>query len=168
MSDSRVSPWSWKGTAGLRDADMRQIRVGLELAPLTHRPDKVDLFRYSAALWLAHLIHYDERAARAEGHDGLVVHGPLQGAFLLHLVENWLMPLDGRVLEMRYRHQRSAYAGDTLVAGGEIVSVNREHGNARVTFAVALVRQADGAVTTSGQISVEIPDRLTDEDPPGP
>jgi 3-methylfumaryl-CoA hydratase len=124
-----------------------------------HRPDEVDLFRYSAALWLAHRIHYDRDYARSEGHPGPVVHGPLQGAYLIRLVEEWLAPVGGHITEMSYRHHRSASAGDTLVAKGRIASVEEDANVTRVRCEVELVRQEDGAVTTDGRIDAEIPKR---------
>jgi len=53
-----------------------------------HRqPMQVDptlLFRYSAVTFNGHRIHYDRPyATQVEGYPGLVVHGPLQAAFLL-------------------------------------------------------------------------------------
>jgi hydroxyacyl-ACP dehydratase HTD2-like protein with hotdog domain len=39
--------------------------------------DPVTLFRFSAATWNAHRIHYDREYALREGYSGLVVHGPL-------------------------------------------------------------------------------------------
>jgi len=59
-------------------------------APLGSRRRGVEpsaplLFRYSALLFFAHRIHYDRPYATGiEGYPGLVVHGPLQAALLLH------------------------------------------------------------------------------------
>lgn len=44
----------------------------------------VRLFRYSAATWNAHRIHYDHAyATEKESYPGLVVHGPLQATLLM-------------------------------------------------------------------------------------
>jgi len=136
-----------------------QLAAGQELPERTYCPDQVDLFRYSAALWLAHRIHYDADYARSEGHPGPVVHGPLQGAYLIRLVEDWLAPLGGRITEMSYRHHRTACAGDPLVGRGRLVSVNQDADVIRVSCEVALFRQEDGAMTTAGRIDTEIPKR---------
>lgn len=49
-------------------------------------PDAVLLFRYSAATFNGHRIHYDRDYARsAEGYPGLVVHGPLTATLLVRL-----------------------------------------------------------------------------------
>lgn len=50
--------------------------------------DPVLLFRYSAATFNSHRIHYDqEYATRVEGHQGLVVHGPLLATRLAEWAE---------------------------------------------------------------------------------
>jgi 3-methylfumaryl-CoA hydratase len=49
-------------------------------------PNTVDLFRYSAATYNGHRIHYDQAYARdEEGYPGLVVHGPFTAAKLFEL-----------------------------------------------------------------------------------
>jgi len=51
------------------------------------RPDPVLLFRYSAATFNGHRIHYDHPyATGAEGYPGLVVHGPLVATLLVDLL----------------------------------------------------------------------------------
>jgi 3-methylfumaryl-CoA hydratase len=51
------------------------------------RPDPVLLFRYSAATFNGHRIHYDQPYATAvEGYPGLVVHGPLVATLLVDLL----------------------------------------------------------------------------------
>jgi 3-methylfumaryl-CoA hydratase len=50
-------------------------------------PDPVLLFRYSAATFNGHRIHYDQPYATAvEGYPGLVVHGPLVATLLVDLL----------------------------------------------------------------------------------
>ncbi|HUO11997.1 MAG TPA: hypothetical protein VMU37_04495 [Caulobacteraceae bacterium] len=50
------------------------------------RPGVVDLFRYSAATYNGHRIHYDQAyATKEEGYPGLVVHGPFTAAKLFDL-----------------------------------------------------------------------------------
>jgi 3-methylfumaryl-CoA hydratase len=49
-------------------------------------PNTVDLFRYSAATYNGHRIHYDQAYAKAEeGYPDLVVHGPFTAAKLCDL-----------------------------------------------------------------------------------
>ena len=57
----------------------------------TVHADSVMLFRYSAATFNGHRIHYDADYCRnIEGYPGLVVHGPLIATLLLGFVENTL------------------------------------------------------------------------------
>lgn len=49
------------------------------------------LFRYSAMTFNGHRIHYDPAYAReVEGYGGLVVHGPMQATWMLHLATDLL------------------------------------------------------------------------------
>jgi 3-methylfumaryl-CoA hydratase len=53
------------------------------------RPDPVELFRFSAATFNGHRIHYDQRYVREEeGYPDLVVHGPLTAARLCSLARS--------------------------------------------------------------------------------
>ncbi len=50
----------------------------------SHMADPVLLFRYSALTFNGHRIHYDrDYVTKVEGYPGLVVHGPMQAAFLV-------------------------------------------------------------------------------------
>lgn len=72
------------------------------------------LFRYSALTFNAHLIHIDMHHATAvEGHQGLLVHGPLQATILLNVAAR----LEGRPIgRFRYRALQPLVAGQGLVA----------------------------------------------------
>jgi 3-methylfumaryl-CoA hydratase len=60
--------------------------------------DPVMLFRFSAATFNGHRIHYDrDYATQVEGYPGLVVHGPLLACLLLDHVERTVAP--GAALE---------------------------------------------------------------------
>ena len=57
------------------------------------QPDPVMLYRYSAATFNGHRIHYDVDYCRTvEGYPGLVVHGPLIATLLLNFAENQVAP----------------------------------------------------------------------------
>ena len=72
--------------------------------------DSVLLFRYSAATFNGHRIHYDVDYCRdVEGYPGLVVHGPLLATLLLGFVENTLAP--GRFVQsFAFRARRPSFA----------------------------------------------------------
>lgn len=82
---------------------------------LTVVPDPTLLFRFSALTYNAHRIHYDEAyATGVEGHQGLVVQGPLLALLALELPRRHRR--DARVVEFDYRLRRPAYAGSPVRA----------------------------------------------------
>ena len=72
--------------------------------------DSVLMFRYSAATFNGHRIHYDADYCReVEAYPGLVVHGPLIATLLLGYAENTLMP--GRTIRtFTFRAKRPTFA----------------------------------------------------------
>lgn len=124
---------------------------GTEVPVQTRTPDAVDLFMFSSAAWLLHRIHYDPPfATEHDGHPALLIHGPLQGAYLIQSVERWL----GRRARLRavtYRHRAPAHLGDTLECGGAVERVDDD----TATFDL-WVRTAGGTVTTTGTAVFEL------------
>lgn len=76
------------------------------------RPTSTQLFRYSALTFNGHRIHYDlDYCRNVEGHDHLVVHGPLSATLLAGLGQTLAeQPLRRLV----YRGVRPATLGQTL------------------------------------------------------
>jgi 3-methylfumaryl-CoA hydratase len=74
----------------------------------TISPDPTLLFRFSAATFNSHRIHYDrEYAVGMEGYPGLVVHGPLIAMLLMDLfLRNHV---GGAVTRFRFRAQRPLF-----------------------------------------------------------
>ncbi len=68
------------------------VAVGFELPVVVKNASRAQLFLYSAATWNPHRIHYDRAQAAAEGHPDVLVHGPLQGAWLTQFVTDWAGP----------------------------------------------------------------------------
>ncbi len=72
------------------------------------------LVRYSALTFNAHLIHVsDHHAVQVEGHEGLLVHGPLQATLLLNLAAQ---ALGTAPRHFRYRSVQPLVAGRGLIA----------------------------------------------------
>lgn len=125
-------------------------RVGDPLGPVGHRPDAVELFRYSAVLWNSHRIHYDADYARdVAGHPGVVVPGPLQGTYLEQLLTGWARP--GRLVELCYRNRASAHLGEELLARGRVLEVGAD---GRTVRCEVWLDTADGRTTTTGEGTV--------------
>ena len=79
------------------------------LPPLKHTVTALQLFRYSAATWNPHRIHFDESYAREEGHAGRALHSHLRAALALRCVNEGLGP-DWQVATFAYRLRKPVYA----------------------------------------------------------
>jgi hydroxyacyl-ACP dehydratase HTD2-like protein with hotdog domain len=96
--------------------------VGAEAPVQIRTPSAVDLFMFSASAWLLHRIHYDTPfTVEHDGHPGLLIHGPLQGAYLIQTAETWLGEA-AKLASITYRHLAPAYLGDTLEWGGTVIA----------------------------------------------
>ena len=103
------------------DADPGQI-----IAERQVQPREIDLFMFSAATWLTHRIHFDRDYARTEGHPDLVMHGPLQGAYLAELLSDVADQHGGQLARLSYRLHRSAYCGDRLILQATLTSLTEQ------------------------------------------
>jgi len=125
---------------------MSDIVAGSEIPQQRFEPSAVDLFMFSASAWLLHRIHYDRPfTTEHDGHPDLLIHGPLQGVYLVRTAESWLG--DRAKLEtISYRHLAPAYLGDALECGGT-VTASDEDGIDLELFA----KNQEGDVTTTGK-----------------
>lgn len=74
--------------------------------------DAVTLYRYSAATWNSHRIHYDLRyAVENEHYPGLVVHGPLLATVLAREIE----AASGPVMDFSYRSSAPLFQDETVL-----------------------------------------------------
>ena len=103
---------------------MMGIEVGERVPIRRFQPDEVDLFMFSASAWLLHRIHYDRPfTSEHEGHPDLLIHGPLQGVYLVQTAESWLGNR-ARLEAISYRHLAPAYLGDVLECGGVVTTLD--------------------------------------------
>ena len=73
-------------------------------------PDEVNLFRFSAATFNGHRIHYDRPYAReVEGYPSLVIHGPFTAAKLALLASQ-----DGALASFSFRAQAPLFLGQPV------------------------------------------------------
>jgi hydroxyacyl-ACP dehydratase HTD2-like protein with hotdog domain len=126
------------------------LSIGAELPPITHTPSRLQLFRFSAATWNAHRIHYDEPYARSEGHAGVVVQSTLRGEQLLQVVRAELGDR-GEVRTFEWRNLRPAYAEQSVTTHGVVV----DHDGDTVTIELE-ARDTEGVVVTAGRATVTI------------
>ena len=71
---------------------INNVQVGDELPVMRKSASEAELFLYSAASFNPHRIHYDRSYAEYEGHEDIVVHGPLQGSWLTQFITDWAGP----------------------------------------------------------------------------
>lgn len=126
------------------------VSVGDELPTVIRNASRVQLFLYSAATWNPHRIHYDAEYARTEGHPDVIVHGPLQGAWLTQYLTDWLGP-KGRLEQLSWQNRGSALPESDLTFGGRVTAVDGD----RVELDV-WEQTADGTVVMPGKAVVHL------------
>jgi acyl dehydratase len=134
------------------------LAVGTSLAPVIHVTSKVQVFRYSAATWNTHRIHFDKDYALAEGYPDVLVQSHLHGALLARYLTDWV-GYDGRLLELGLRVRRYATAGETLTIVALISAVARVGGErAELVLELTATRGSDCETCVTGTARVEIPE----------
>jgi hydroxyacyl-ACP dehydratase HTD2-like protein with hotdog domain len=132
---------------------VEDVTPGDAVPPVVKSASRAQLFLFSAATHNPHRIHYDLGYARQEGHDDILVHGPLQGAWLHQLVQDWAGPR-GRVLALAFQNRGRAFPERDLVFGGRVTQVEGD-----VVSLELWERDDTGAVLMPGTARVRLPRR---------
>jgi hydroxyacyl-ACP dehydratase HTD2-like protein with hotdog domain len=129
------------------------VKPGDALPPLVKNASRAQLFLFSAATHNPHRIHYDRDYAKLEGHEDILVHGPLQGAWLHQFVQDWAGPR-GRVLALAFQNRGRAFPERELVFRGRVTAVDGD-------VATLELQELDdtGAVLMPGTARVRLPRR---------
>ena len=127
------------------------VAAGDELAPVIRIASRAQLFLYSAATHNPHRIHYDRDYAVLEGHPDIIVHGPLQGAWLSQFVTSWAGPR-GRMLTLTWQNRRSALPEQDYTFRGRVRGVEGD-----VVDLEVWAQDADGIVVMPGTATVRLP-----------
>lgn len=133
------------------------VVVGMEIPPLVKQPGHVQLFLFSSVTRNPHRIHYDRDFAALEGHPDLLVHGPLQGAFLVQMLTDWISP-GGWLKKIAHQNRARAFVGDTITSRGKVTRVYVEDGENLVDCDIWNERQT-GEVCAPGTATVWLPSR---------
>ncbi len=136
---------------------LEDVGVGDELPVVTRNASRVQLFLYSGATWNPHRIHYDVDHARLEGHPDIIVHGPLQGAWLSQYVTDWAGPA-ARLRNLQWQNRASALPEHDYQFCGRVTGVDAP--TATVTLEV-WEQAPDGQVLMPGTATIELPRRAT-------
>lgn len=135
----------------VRQRLLGDVAAGDEMAPATRNASRVQLFLYSAATHNPHRIHYDRDYAAQEGHPDIIVHGPLQGAWLSQYVTSWAGPR-GRMLTLTWQNRRSALPERDYVFRGRVRGIE-----GAVVDLEIWAEDVDGAVIMPGTATVRLP-----------
>lgn len=132
---------------------VHDIEVGTQLPVASRSASEAQLFLYSAASFNPHRIHYDRAYAEFEGHEDLLVHGPLQGSWLTQFLTDWAGP-KGRLVNVNWQNRASAYPNQELEFHGVVTAIDRESGRVDVDVHE---QTADGQVLMPGTATVRLP-----------
>ena len=102
-----------------RQRYFEEVEVGEEMPEVVRVPTRAQLFMYSAVSWNVHRIHYDQDYAQSEGHPGVLVHGPLQGAFLGQYLTDWGAP-EGRLRKISWSNRGRAFSDEPYIIKGRV------------------------------------------------
>ena len=127
------------------------VAPGEEMPPMVKNATRAQLFWYSAATWNPHRIHYDKDYAAVEGHPDLLVHGPLQGAWLSQFVTDWMGP-QGRLLGIGWQNRARAFPESDLTFKGRVTAIDGD------TVSLEVWEENDqGEILMPGTARVQLP-----------
>lgn len=132
------------------------LTIGQELPVSIRNASRVQLFLYSAATWNPHRIHYDVDYARFEGHPDVIVHGPLQGAWLSQYVTDWAGPT-GRLLSLTWQNRASALPETDYQFRGQVTAIDGDASDD--TGGTGQGTSGDGSF---GTVSLDVWEQTTD------
>lgn len=133
------------------------VRGDLPVVNKSYQP--LDLFLFSAATWNAHRVHYDqEYSVQVEGHQNLLVHGPLQAVQMYQVLIDALVD-EASIRAVDYRHLHALHVGEEVAITGRLTAVDERTGSA--TFEMWVERAADRQRTTTGTATVQLAPRLS-------
>lgn len=120
-------------------------------------PNTKQLFMYSAISWNVHRIHYDEEYAKKEEHPTVLVHGPLQGAFLGQFMTDWISP-GGTLKKLAYSNRGRAFPDEPYRMKGRITGKRIDGEQHLVECEIWGENQAGDRLAT-GSATVVLPSR---------
>ena len=133
------------------------VEPGMAIPPLEKCASYTQLYLYSAVTRNPHRIHYDQAFARSEDHPDVLVHGPLEGAFLAQLLTDWIGG-DGFLKQFFYSNRGRAVPGDVLTCKGKVTEKYERDGQHCVACEIWMENQRGEAIVR-GSAVVMLPSR---------
>ena len=127
------------------------------MPPLVKTPSRVQLFMYSAISWNLHRIHYDREYAASEGHQDVLVHGPLQGTFLGQFMTDWGGP-EARLRKIGWINRGRAFVEQPYIIKGRVTG-KRESEDLSLVDCEIWSENETGERLLVGQATISLPRR---------
>lgn len=134
--------------------DWGSLELPAPIPEIVVKPDRMQIFMFSAATWNRHRIHYDKDAALDEGLPDVVVQRSLIGNFFARLLTQWLGDT-GDIRVLSWRVLASVVPGVTLRCAGQVLAIETVEG---VRFADCEVHMTDesGAKVATGRARLRL------------
>lgn len=138
----------------MTETHLQLPRMGDRLPTATVRPTEVQLFRFSAATWNPHRIHFDRPYAESEGYPGVLVQSHLHASFLAQYVSDWA-GASSDLLTFSWQNRAYSTPADTLHLDGQLESSVLHDRRLELRIALTTTNQdRTTCVTATANISV--------------
>jgi hypothetical protein len=97
----------------------QDVNQGDEIPRLVKKCTPQQLVMWAAGSGDFYQIHYDERFAKANNLQDIIVHGALKGAFLGQLLHDWIGD-EGQITRFGCSYRGMDYTGQEIVCRGQI------------------------------------------------
>lgn len=131
------------------------VDVGAKIPDLVRSVSRLQLFRYSAAIWNLYLLHLNKEFAQERGFKDVNIHAPFYGAFLASTMTAWTGD-PGRLKKLSYSVKVMGFPGDTFIGGGQVTGKYHEAGSNLVDCEIWIDNQVGIRVAT-GSATVSLP-----------
>jgi len=134
------------------------VATGEAIPAAVKTPTRAQLFMYSAISWNVHRIHYDEAYAKTEDHPAVLVHGPLQGAFLGQFMTDWAGP-GGRLRKIAWSNRGRAFPDEPYIMRGRVTARRTADDGERLVECEIWGENSRGERLAVGSATVVLPTR---------
>ncbi|MFM9886176.1 MAG: MaoC/PaaZ C-terminal domain-containing protein [Burkholderiales bacterium] len=101
------------------------LAIGQSIPPQARTFTTVDLVAYGAATWDWHRLHYDVDYARSVNLPNVIIDGQAYGGVFAKALIDWAGPR-AFIRKLSLKYKSMAFAGDKLVATGEVTAIHAD------------------------------------------
>jgi hydroxyacyl-ACP dehydratase HTD2-like protein with hotdog domain len=146
----------------------QDVKEGDEIPRLVKNCTPQQLVMWAAAAGDFYQIHYDERFAKSNGLQDIIVHGALKGGFLGQLIHDWIGE-EGRIKAFACSYRGMDYTGQEIICRGVVTKTYEQDGEHLVDLEIwtetgkadddGRPKNPEGVKTTPGTATVSLPSR---------